>query len=50
MGVSVGELLSGERIEEGESKDQSDKIIIESLNYSLYLCLQAAVNRQDESL
>lgn len=34
LGVSVGELLSGERIKEGEGKDQSDKIIIESLNYS----------------
>lgn len=34
LGVSVGELLSGEMIEETEMKDQADKIILGSLNYS----------------
>lgn len=34
LGVSVGELLSGKRIEEAEMKDQADAIILESLNYS----------------
>ena len=34
LGVSVGELLSGERIEAAEMKDQADKIILESLEYS----------------
>ncbi len=33
LGVSVGELLSGKRIEEAEMKNQADKIILESLNY-----------------
>lgn len=34
LGVSVGELLSGKRLEEAEMKDQADKMILESLNYS----------------
>ena len=34
LGVSVGELLSGKRIEEAQMKDQADAIILESLNYS----------------
>lgn len=34
LGVSVGELLSGKRIEGAETKNQEDKIILESLNYS----------------
>lgn len=34
LGVSVGELLSGKRIEGEEMKNQADKIILESLNYS----------------
>ncbi len=34
LGVSVSELLSGKMIEKEEMKDQTDKIILESLNYS----------------
>ena len=34
LGVSVSELLSGRIIEEADMKDQTDKIILESLNYS----------------
>lgn len=34
LGVSVSELLSGKIIEDEKMKDQSDKIILESLNYS----------------
>ena len=34
LGVSVSELLSGRIIEETDMKDQTDKIILESLNYS----------------
>ncbi len=34
LGVSVSELLSGKMIEETEMKKQTDKIILESLNYS----------------
>ena len=34
LGVSVSELLSGRIIEEADMKDQADKIILESLNYS----------------
>ena len=34
LDVSVGELLSGEMIEQPALKDQTDKIILESLNYS----------------
>ncbi len=34
LGVSVGELLSGEMIEETEMKDRTDEIILESLNYA----------------
>ena len=34
LGVSVGELLSGKIIEEGEMKDQTDRIILDSLKYS----------------
>lgn len=34
LGVSVGELLSGKIIEETEMKGQTDKIILDSLNYS----------------
>ena len=35
LGVSVSELLSGKIIEDEKMKDQSDKIILESLNYSM---------------
>ena len=34
LGVSVGELLSGKIIEEAEMKDQTDRIILDSLKYS----------------
>ena len=34
LDVSVSELLSGRIIEEADMKDQTDKIILESLNYS----------------
>lgn len=34
LGVSVSELLSGKIIEAEQMKDQTDKIIIESLDYS----------------
>lgn len=34
LGVSVNELLSGRIIAEADMKDQTDKIILESLNYS----------------
>ena len=34
LGVSITELLSGKRIEEVDMKEQSDNIILESLNYS----------------
>ena len=34
LGVSVSELLFGRIIEEADMKDQTDKIILESLNYS----------------
>lgn len=34
LGVSVGELLSGKIIEEAQMKDQTDKIILDSLKYS----------------
>ncbi len=34
LGVSVGELLSGKRIEEAEIKNQTDKLILEALSYS----------------
>ena len=34
LGVSVGELLAGEKIEKEEMKNRADKIILESLNYS----------------
>lgn len=34
LGVSVSELLSGKIIEEAEMKNETDKIILESLNYS----------------
>ena len=33
LGVSVGELLSGKIIEEAEMKDQTDRIILDSLKY-----------------
>ena len=34
LGVSVGELLSGKIIEEAQMKEQTDKIILDSLKYS----------------
>lgn len=34
LGVSVSELLSGKMMEEAEMKDQTDRIILEVLNYS----------------
>ena len=34
LGVSVGELLSGERIDEEHMKDKNDEIILDSLKYS----------------
>lgn len=34
LGVSVSELLSGRLIEEAEMKDQTDKIILDSLSYA----------------
>lgn len=34
LGVSVGELLSGKSIEAEQMKDQTDRIILESLDYS----------------
>lgn len=34
LGVSVGELLSGKIIEEAEMKDQTDRIILDSMKYS----------------
>ena len=34
LGVSVGELLSGKIIEEAEMKDQTNRIILDSLKYS----------------
>ena len=34
LGVSVGELLSGRMIEEEQMKDQTDRIILDSLRYS----------------
>lgn len=34
LGASVGELLSGELIEEPEAKEKADRIIIETLNYA----------------
>ena len=35
LGVSVGELLSGERIDEEHMKDKNDEIILDSLKYSM---------------
>lgn len=34
LGVSVGELLAGRMIEEAQMKDQTDRIILDSLRYS----------------
>lgn len=34
LGVSVGELLSGKKIEEAKMKDQADRIILDALKYS----------------
>lgn len=34
LGVSVGELLSGQKIEETQIKDQTDQIILDALKYS----------------
>lgn len=34
LGVSVGELLSGERLADGEVKERADAIILDSLRYS----------------
>ncbi len=39
LGVSVGELLSGEHLEEQNMKEQTDNIIIDSLNYSKKMLL-----------
>lgn len=41
LGVSVSELLSGRMIEEADMKDQTDKIILESLNYSKRMVVSA---------
>lgn len=41
LGVSVSELLSGRMIEEVDMKDQTDKIILESLNYSKRMLVSA---------
>lgn len=34
LGVSVGELLSGERIDDGRMKEKNDEVILDSLKYS----------------
>ncbi len=34
LGVSVGELLSGERLADGEVKEQTDAVILDALRYS----------------
>ncbi len=39
LGVSVGELLSGQRLERTEIKAETDSIIIEALSYSKRVCL-----------
>lgn len=41
LGVSVSELLSGRMIEEADMKDQTDKIILESFNYSKRMLVSA---------
>lgn len=41
LGVSVGELLSGRRIKEEDMKEQTDNVILDSLNYSRRMSLPA---------